>query len=54
MKGSIPKGGKFGGDMGFGGRQGNMNARNIRRLMKKYPHDAVLQEKLKEELEKYK
>ncbi len=54
MKGSIPKGSQFGGDMGFAGRKGNLNARNIRRLMKKFPNDEKLQQALQEELNKYK
>lgn len=45
--------GRFGGDMGFGGKHGSMNARNIRRLMKKFPKDKLLQDKLREELARY-
>lgn len=54
MVASDNKSGRFGGDMGFGGKQPVPNARNIRRLMKKYPNDKVLQERLQEELDKYK
>lgn len=53
MKGSIPTGGKFGGDKGFAGKQPVICARNIRKLMKKHPHDPVLQQRLQEELDKY-
>lgn len=45
MKGSIPTGGKFGGDKGFAGKQPVLCARNIRKLMKKYSHESVLQKK---------
>lgn len=53
MKGSIPKGSQTGGDMGFAGRKGTMNARNIRRLMKKFPNDVELLAVLQQELDKY-
>lgn len=55
MKGTINDSGKrTGGDMGFCGKPGNMNQRNIKRLIRKYPNNVLLQKKLHEELEKYK
>ena len=56
MKGTISSGrcaGKFGGDFGAAGKQPKTSARNIRRLMKKYPNDIKIQEILNSELRKY-